>query len=349
MTPQEEHARKITKSLENHTLDEFERSLAAALSDVEKRNDALMEAINDTRISAHNKYDALEQRVAEVEKYIKSHEQRHEHVNKLMEISRNMADEVDKHPPASEPDKNRCQSCVWRDTDESGHLMCLHANGEPFPDGCYLKPAHDDARRLLPDDTNCNNPVYLELRQIYCTKGAEFCRPMLEKAWKEIARLDDLAPERPDIITHGCGSIMVLRGHRYECPVCDEELPAEAQAAVIKIDEILQWIQENTGETEEYETSHSTITVDTIDPSDLIEWLESKQAAPVAEDVPPLDWDSEQSICPYCHQKTGTTSDNHYRCGACGRSVYDPPHKPEQPAGQPSENGAATDDDGGDE
>ena len=34
------------------------------------------------------------------------------------------------------------------------------------------------------------NKVYLELRQIYCCKGAEFSRPTLEKAWKEIERLE---------------------------------------------------------------------------------------------------------------------------------------------------------------
>lgn len=33
------------------------------------------------------------------------------------------------------------------------------------------------------------NPIVKELRQIYCCKGAEFCRPTLEKAWKEIERL----------------------------------------------------------------------------------------------------------------------------------------------------------------
>lgn len=34
-----------------------------------------------------------------------------------------------------------------------------------------------------------NNEVYKELRQIYCCQGAEFCRPTLEKARKEIERL----------------------------------------------------------------------------------------------------------------------------------------------------------------
>jgi hypothetical protein len=36
---------------------------------------------------------------------------------------------------------------------------------------------------------DCDNSIYLELRRIYCCKGAEFCRPTLEKAWKEIERL----------------------------------------------------------------------------------------------------------------------------------------------------------------
>lgn len=35
------------------------------------------------------------------------------------------------------------------------------------------------------------NPVYRRLRQIYCVAGAEFCRPDLEAAWKEIERLSD--------------------------------------------------------------------------------------------------------------------------------------------------------------
>jgi hypothetical protein len=35
-----------------------------------------------------------------------------------------------------------------------------------------------------------DNPVYRRLRQIYCTKGAEFCRPELEQAWLEIDRLE---------------------------------------------------------------------------------------------------------------------------------------------------------------
>ena len=34
------------------------------------------------------------------------------------------------------------------------------------------------------------NPVYLELRQIYCCRGAEFSRLTLEKGWKEIERLE---------------------------------------------------------------------------------------------------------------------------------------------------------------
>lgn len=41
-------------------------------------------------------------------------------------------------------------------------------------------------------DASCDNPVFKELRQIYCCKGAEFCRPTLEKAWKEIERLEAL-------------------------------------------------------------------------------------------------------------------------------------------------------------
>ena len=35
-----------------------------------------------------------------------------------------------------------------------------------------------------------NNSVYQRLRQIYCTNGAEFCRPELEQAWLEIVRLE---------------------------------------------------------------------------------------------------------------------------------------------------------------
>ncbi len=37
---------------------------------------------------------------------------------------------------------------------------------------------------------DCINPVYLELRKIYCCRGAAFCGPELEKAWKEIERLE---------------------------------------------------------------------------------------------------------------------------------------------------------------
>ena len=36
----------------------------------------------------------------------------------------------------------------------------------------------------------CQNPVYLKLRKIYCCKGAEFCRTELQEAWLEIAKLD---------------------------------------------------------------------------------------------------------------------------------------------------------------
>lgn len=46
----------------------------------------------------------------------------------------------------------------------------------------------------LPSDTVrrfVRNPVSLRLRKIYCLAGAEFCRPDLEAAWKEIERLTD--------------------------------------------------------------------------------------------------------------------------------------------------------------
>lgn len=39
------------------------------------------------------------------------------------------------------------------------------------------------------DEALNKNAVYIELRKIYCCKGAEFSRPTLEKAWKEIERL----------------------------------------------------------------------------------------------------------------------------------------------------------------
>ena len=39
---------------------------------------------------------------------------------------------------------------------------------------------------------DCTNPIYKELRTIYCCTGAEFCRPTLEHAWEEIERLEKL-------------------------------------------------------------------------------------------------------------------------------------------------------------
>ena len=35
-----------------------------------------------------------------------------------------------------------------------------------------------------------DNKVVKQLRQIYCVKGAAFCRPELEEAWLEIERLE---------------------------------------------------------------------------------------------------------------------------------------------------------------
>ena len=40
------------------------------------------------------------------------------------------------------------------------------------------------------NEAKSTNPVYLRLRRIYCAAGAEFCRPDLEAAWKEIKWLE---------------------------------------------------------------------------------------------------------------------------------------------------------------
>ena len=42
-------------------------------------------------------------------------------------------------------------------------------------------------------DAFVRNPVSKRLRRIYCCSGAEFCRPDLEAAWKEIERLTRFA------------------------------------------------------------------------------------------------------------------------------------------------------------
>lgn len=35
-----------------------------------------------------------------------------------------------------------------------------------------------------------SNPVVLQMRKIYCCKGAQFAAPELEAGWKEIERLE---------------------------------------------------------------------------------------------------------------------------------------------------------------
>lgn len=74
--------------------------------------------------------------------------------------------------------------------------------------------ATEKDKTILPLE-KCENAVHDELRQIYCCKGAEFCRPTLQKAWLEIARLQrERDAARADAIEE-CAKIM--RPERCEC------------------------------------------------------------------------------------------------------------------------------------
>jgi hypothetical protein len=102
----------------------------------------------------------------------------------------------------------RCTN--WREPVASPQATALDKLGqEATADGTYdlvpddwgaAQPAGTTPQAERPTNPlleKGENAVYDELRQIYCCKGAEFCRPTLEKAWKEIARLSQARAVAP--------------------------------------------------------------------------------------------------------------------------------------------------------
>ncbi len=60
------------------------------------------------------------------------------------------------------------------------------------------------------------NPVSLRLRKIYCLAGAEFCRPDLEAAWKEIERLTEAGRGLMEVYIAGDEASVEENGRKWD-------------------------------------------------------------------------------------------------------------------------------------